>query len=80
MLKGYVIIVKNYVAEICEFTTISNITTVDGTKLYYVRTKHGEDYFKEDELSPVRKALEKSCKELNEALRGVYEGSANKAR
>lgn len=79
MRRGYVIIVRNYIAEICEFETISIINTPDDIRIYYVRTKYGEDYFKESEVSPIRKALEKECEEMNKALRGQNAGSSNKS-
>ena len=71
MRKGYVIIVRNYIAEICEFETLQIINTPDGTVLYHVVTKYGEDYFKEGDLKPIRKMLEQECEEMNRALQGV---------
>lgn len=71
MHKGYVIIIRDYIAEICEFTTIEIINAPDDTKIYHVTTKYGEDYFKESEISPIKKALEKQCDEMNIALSGV---------
>lgn len=71
MLKGYVIIVRNYIAEICEFTTLQVVDTPDGTKLYYISTKYGEDYYRESELKPIRKMLEKECEDLNKSLSGA---------
>ena len=47
MKNGFVIIVKDYKAEICEFTTLTVITMPDGSKLYFVHTKYGDEYFKE---------------------------------
>lgn len=68
MIKGYVITIKDYKAEICEFRTIEIINAPDGTKIYHAETKYGEDYFKESDIVPVRKMLEKQCEELNKAL------------
>ena len=82
MIKGYVIIVRDYVAEVCEFTTLQIIDTPDGIKLYYVHTKYGDNYFKESELSPIRKPLLEQCEELNKELEKVrgksIEGRKNK--
>lgn len=77
MPKGYVIIIKDYVAEICEFRTIEIINAPDGTIIYHVETKYGEDYFKEGDVKPVRKMLEKECEEMNETLRGVNHAGSN---
>lgn len=71
MRKGYLIIVKNYKAEIVEFKTISVVNTPDNIRLYYVHTKYGDDYFKECELKPTRKILEQECEEMNKALMRV---------
>lgn len=71
MPKGYVIIVRDYVAEICEFKTIEIINAPDGTLIYHVQTKYGEEYYKENEIKPVRKMLEKECEDLNKALGGA---------
>lgn len=81
MPKGYVIIVRDYVAEICEFTTLSIEELPDGSRLYYVHTKYGDDYYKEDELSPIRKALEEEYNQICSSLMGVHsEGSIHKTR
>lgn len=77
MPKGYVIIVRDYVAEICEFQTIEIFTAPDGTRIYHVLTKYGEDDFKEGELKPIRKMLEKECEELNKALAGAKDARSN---
>jgi len=79
MPKGYVIIVRNYIAEIVEFRTISIDEMPDGTKMYLIETKYGEDTYKESDLSPIRKALVEECDNLNRALRGYSEGSGNQS-
>lgn len=68
MFKGYVIIVKDYRAEIVEFRTIEIIEAPDGMRIFHVDTKYGDKYYKEFELSPIRKALEKECEAINEKL------------
>ncbi len=68
MKHGYVIIAKDYKAEICEFETLTVINMPDGTKLYFVHTKYGDNYFSEGDLRPARSDLEKECREMNEAL------------
>ena len=70
MKHGFVIIARDYIAEICEFETLSIIAMPDNTKLYFIHTKYGDDYFQERELSPTKEKLEKECEELNKALRG----------
>jgi len=71
MKHGYVIIAKDYKAEICEFETLTVINMPDGTKLYFVHTKYGDSYFNEGDLRANRSDLEKECEELNKALRGI---------
>lgn len=78
MPKGYVIIVRDYVAEIVEFRTLQIVTTPDDIRLYHVVTKYGEDFFKESEVSSIRKSLEKECEDMNKALRGLHARSDNK--
>ena len=68
MFKGYTIVIKDYKAEICEFRTIEIINAPDGTKIYHIETKYGEDYLKECDVVPVKKMLEKQCEELNNTL------------
>ena len=80
MKHGYVIIARDYVAEICEFETLTVIQMPDGTKLYFIHTKFGDDYFPEENLSATRESLEEECAELNKALRGSNARSNNKAR
>lgn len=77
MPKGYVIIVRDYIAEICEFKTIEIVHAPDGTIIYHVQTKFGEDYFRESEVKPVRKMLETECEELNKALSGAKNAKSN---
>ena len=78
MKHGYVIIVRNYIAEICEFETLTVVQMPDNTRLYFIHTKYGEDYYQEDNLSATREGLEKECEELNKALRGNNARSSNK--
>ena len=66
---GFVIVVKDYLAEICEFVTLSRINTPDGIVIYQIQTKYGEDFRKEGELSHTREKLKQECDELNEALK-----------
>ena len=68
MRSGYCLIVRDYKAEIVEFVT-KNITTMpDGSKLYLVHTKFGDDYYHESDLSPTKEVYEKECEELNITL------------
>lgn len=76
MKHGYVIIAKDYVAEICEFETITVIAMPDDSKLYFVHTKYGDNYFNESDLKASKSELEKECNELNEALKRVGESNA----
>jgi hypothetical protein len=83
MKNGFVIIVKDYKAEICEFTTLTVITMPDGSKLYFVHTKYGDEYFKEMDLRANRSELEKECEAMNKALGGLNgrnKGSYHKIR
>lgn len=68
MLNGYCLVVKDYKAEIVEFSTLSIITMPDNSKLYLIHTKYGDEYRHEKELSPTRDKFEKECRELNEAF------------
>ncbi len=79
MQKGYVIIAKNYKAEICELTIENFINTPDDITLVYGFTKYGYDYYKSGDVKPVRKMLEKECEELNKAL-GVLDGTQTSLR
>lgn len=72
--KGYVLMVRDYVAEIVEFKTLEVMDVPDGSHKYHVETKYGEQDFDESELSPIRGKLEKECRELNEAFRGMSRG------
>ena len=82
--KGYVLMVRNYKAEIVPFETINTIELPDGSLKYYVRTKFGEDYFNESDISPIKRRFLDDCNKLNEALekakRGMNEGSVLKPR
>jgi len=77
MKNGYLIIVRDYVAEICEFETITIITMPDNSKLYFIHTKYGDDYYQEEDLSATREKLEKECNELNKALTGACNAGSN---
>ena len=72
MKHGYVIIVKDYVAEICEFTTLTIVNMPDDSKLYFIHTKFGDDYFQEGDLKNNKECLMKECEDLNRALRKVH--------
>ena len=74
MLKGYCIMVRDYKAEIVEFTTLTIATMPDESKLYLIHTKFGNDYFSERDLRQSREELEKECAELNKALSKAKEG------
>ena len=82
MPKGFIIVVRDYVAEIVEFQTIEIIKMPDDERIFHIVTKFGEDYVKEGQIKPIRKMLEKECEELNKALeasRGTHiERSYNK--
>lgn len=75
MEKGFVIIVKDYKAEIVEFFTLKIISMPDGSRIYYVITKYGNEYFKETDLSTTRESLEQECSAMNEALGKVHGAS-----
>lgn len=74
MLNGYCLIARNYKAEIVEFATLSTITMPDDSVLYLVRTKYGDDYMNEKDLSPTKDRFEEECERLNKALAGLKEG------
>lgn len=83
MKHGYCLIVRDYVAEIVEFTTITIIAMPDETKLYFIHTKYGDDYYKEGDLSPTRERFEQECADLNKTLsatKGANEKSIYKVR
>lgn len=83
MRRGYVIIVKDYVAEICEFETLTVIAMPDGSRLFFIHTKYGDNYFNEADLKASRTELEKECEAMNKALRGFNgrtKGSYHKIR
>lgn len=68
MLNGYCLIVRDYKAEICEFVTHQTFTMPDDSKLFYVQTKYGFDYFNEKEVHQTREELVEECEQLNKAL------------
>lgn len=76
MLNGYCLIARDYKAEIVEFATMSIINTPDNGKLYLIHTKYGDEYRKEDELSPTRERFEKECEEINKSFAKI-KGDAN---
>lgn len=76
MLSGYCIMVKDYKAEVVEFTTLTVITMPDQSKLHLIHTKYGDDYFSERELRQSREQLDKECAELNEALAKAQGGGS----
>lgn len=75
MKNGYVIIVRDYVAEVCEFQTLTIIAMPDNSRLYFIHTKYGDDYYHEEDLFATREKLDKECEGLNKALRGKNAGS-----
>lgn len=72
MRQGFLIYVKDYKAEIVEFTTLQIYSMPDGTKNYFVHTKHGDEFFYESDLHSSRSELEQECEELNKALGGKH--------
>ena len=78
MKHGFVIIARDYKAEVCEFETITIVAMPDGSKLYLIHTKYGDDYYNERDLSTDRVRLEKECEELNKALAGVKNARSNR--
>ena len=68
MLNGYCLIVRDYKAEIVEFATKSIVNMPDGSSLYLIHTKYGDDYYNEHDLSPTKEVFEKECEELNITL------------
>lgn len=77
MLNGYCLVVRDYKAEIVEFATLSVITMPDESKLYLVRTKYGDDYMNEGDLSPTKDKFVAECESLNRTLAKVKEGEKN---
>lgn len=71
MREGYVIVVKNYNAEIVRFVTMKEIIMPDSSKLYYVHTKYGNEYFKESDLFETEEELVVECKQLNDAMKRI---------
>ena len=81
MRQGFLIYIKDYVAEIVEFKTLQIYQMPDGTKKYFVHTKYGEEFFYESDLHVSRSELEQECEELNKALRVVNgKGSIHSTR
>lgn len=79
MRQGYCLLVRDYKAEIVEFTTKTILQMPDGSKLYLINTKFGDDYVNERELSESRERFEKECAELNEALSKSQRGGLDGA-
>lgn len=71
MREGYVIVVRNYNAEIVRFVTMKEIIMPDSSKLYYVHTKYGNEYFKESDLFETEEELVVECKQLNDAMKRI---------
>ena len=71
MRDGYVIVVRNYNAEIVRFVTMKEIIMPDSSKLYYVHTKYGNEYFKESDLFETKEELVEECKQLNDAMKRI---------
>lgn len=71
MREGYVIVVKDYNAEIVRFVTMKEIVMPDSSKLYYVHTKYGNEYFKESDLFETEEELVVECKQLNDAMKRI---------
>lgn len=71
MREGYVIVVRNYNAEIVRFVTMKEIIMPDSSKLYYVHTKHGNEYFKESDLFETEEELVVECEQLNDAMKRI---------
>jgi hypothetical protein len=71
MREGYVIVVKDYNAEIVRFVTMKEIIMPDSSKLYYVHTKYGNEYFKESDLFETEEELVVECKQLNDAMKRI---------
>ena len=74
MKHGYIIIARDYVAEICEFETITILKMPDDSKLYLIHTKYGDEYYPEGDLSETREKLIGECEALNKALSGAKNG------
>ena len=74
MLNGYCLMVRNYKAEIVEFSTESIINMPDGSKLYLIHTKFGDEYMNEKDLSPTKERFIKDCEDLNKSLAKAQEG------
>lgn len=68
MKKGYVIVTKDYKAEVCEFSTLKIMKMPDESVIYRVMTKHGVNCYYESDLSEDKESLEKTCEELNKSL------------
>lgn len=71
MREGYVIVVRNYNAEIVKFVTMKEIIMPDSSKLYYVHTKYGNEYFKESDLFETEEELVEECEQLNDAMKRI---------
>lgn len=71
MREGYVIVVRNYNAEIVKFVTMKEIIMPDSSKLYYVHTKYGNEYFKESDLFETEAELVAECEQLNDAMKRI---------
>ena len=75
MQKGYMIVVNNYVAEICEVDILEIINTPDEIRLFHVISKYGEDYVQESQVKPVKKMLQHEFEQVQKELeksKGVH--------
>lgn len=71
MKNGYLIMVKDYKAEIVEFETLTVIMMPDESKTFFVQTKYGAGYYSERDLRATREELEQECEDMNKALQRV---------
>ena len=75
--KGYVIIAKDYKAEIVELEIITTINMPDDSKLFFGTTKYGDGYYNERDVRFSRQELERECMEMNKALGGLNGGKTS---
>ena len=71
MREAEVRVVRNYNAEIVKFVTMKEIIMPDSSKLYYVHTKYGNEYFKESDLFETEEELVAECEQLNDAMKRI---------
>ena len=75
--RGFCLLVRDYKAQIVEFTTKSITTMPDNSKIYLIHTKFGDDYVNESELSPTKDRFINECEELNHSLSRLQNGGNN---